>query len=382
MDEKIFLLKDIRPTSLVVFQATSFCNINCSYCYLPNRDKRNNISIETIQKTFEFLLTSGLIGERLSILWHMGEPLSAGIQFYERAFKIIDRLLPSTTKFHHSFQTNGVLLNHNWCDFIIKHKIQMGVSIDGPKFLHDKNRLCRNGLGSFDLVMNGINCLKKYQINFSTISVLSYESLSYPKEIFDFFNNLDTINSGFNVEEIEGINKTSSLQTPLAQNKIRNFYEIFYDCWEKNDKLDMMREFKKVKRYIHNFPSKFKFGQSTRRADNYPFKMLNVLYNGDLSTYSPELADIDQKFVLGNVYDTTLEEILDSEKFINLSKQVERGVSQCRDICSYFNLCGGGAPSNKYFENGTFDSTESMSCKYNTQMPIDVVLEKMENSYK
>lgn len=86
------------------------------------------------------------------MLWHAGEPLVMSIDFYEEAFRTIRDLVPPEIKVTHSFQTNGLLVNSKWCDFFIRNRIELGISIDGYEAIHDLNRRTWNNKGTFKLV--------------------------------------------------------------------------------------------------------------------------------------------------------------------------------------------------------------------------------------
>jgi uncharacterized protein len=117
--------------------------------------------------------------------------------------------------------------------------------------------------------------------------------------------------------------------------------------------------------------------------ENAPFAILSVACDGNFTTYSPELLGLKSShygdFAIGNLNTDTLASALNSDKFRNMSNDIARGLSKCRATCEYYSLCGGGAPVNKYFENGTFDSTETMFCRLNRKVLIDVIIEKLQH---
>jgi uncharacterized protein len=104
---------------------------------------------------------------------------------------------------------------------------------------------------------------------------------------------------------------------------------------------------------------------------------------GNFTTYSPELLGLSSShygdFAIGNVNTNSLAAAISSDKFQSMSSDIERGLSKCRNTCEYYGLCGGGAPVNKYFENGSFDSTETMFCRLNRKAIIDVIVAKLQN---
>jgi len=189
---------------LLVVQPTPFCNIDCRYCYLPDRNSKAVVARETLSNLFSQVFASGWVDECLSVVWHAGEPMVLPIAFYRDAFQMIDRLKPASLTVAHSFQTNGTLIDEAWCAFFADHHVNLGVSIDGPRQFHDRNRLTRSGKGTFDRTIAGIRLLRRRGVPFHVISVLSAASMAAPQEMFDFYVEEGIDQVCFNVEESEG----------------------------------------------------------------------------------------------------------------------------------------------------------------------------------
>src|SRR5208282_5960590 len=111
-----------------------------------------------------------------------------------------------------SLQTNATLITQNWCDFFLEHGVEIGVSIDGPDFVHDAHRMTRKRTGSHAATMRGVKLLQDNGIPFHVISVVSKDSLDHADEIYRFFLDNGIEDVGFNIEETEGVNLTSSLE--------------------------------------------------------------------------------------------------------------------------------------------------------------------------
>src|SRR5262245_20413492 len=109
---------------LVVVQPTPFCNIDCSYCYLPHRKDKQRMAIGTVVAIKAFLEGVPKCADRLVILWHGGEPLTAGLNFYEAAFKIFDRD-SFDHGIRHSIQTNATLIDEQWCVLFKRHDVSL-----------------------------------------------------------------------------------------------------------------------------------------------------------------------------------------------------------------------------------------------------------------
>lgn len=369
---------DVGPLELLVIQPTPFCNIDCSYCYLPDRLNPRKMSPATLERTFDWVFASDLVRQPFTLLWHAGEPMVVPPDFYDQAAELLKRHDPDGSLVTQSFQTNGTLVTPAWCELIRRHDIRVGVSVDGPKFLHDARRRTRSGAGTLDRVLAGIRCLREHEIPLHVITVLTAESLAYPDELYDFYveNGLDDI--AFNVEEIEGPNKTSSLEGKETQARFRRFLTRFLDLALYADPPLRVREFECPAASVLG-P---RLGAGDRVQESKPFAILNVSCDGDFSTYSPELLGLSSprhgSFALGNIATDSLSSVLESPRFRDLDAEIGRGVEMCRQQCRYFAFCGGGPPGNKYFENGTFASTETLFCRLHKQACLDVAMDHLE----
>ena len=363
---------------LLVLQSTPFCNINCDYCYLPNRSLRRSLSLDLLKRIFEVLFASEFVGDDFTVVWHAGEPLVMPIKYYRAAIQRIDELNTTRRSISHAFQTNGMLITQAWCDFFKRYQINVGVSLDGPAFIHDTHRKTRSGQGTHAQVMRGVSLLQRNKIKFHVIAVLSQKSLNFADEIFDFFLQHEIYQVGFNIEEKEGVNTSSSLEQDGTALRYKAFMNRMYDLVRNSPGLVNIREFENV---IHSMSYDHLTAHSQQTI---PFAILSIDCDGNLSTFSPELLGLESSaygdFILGNIWQDTLESICSTDKFLRMYQDIMQGVELCKNTCGYYDLCGGGAPANKYFENGTFDSTETMYCRYTIQTPIDILLEDLEKS--
>jgi uncharacterized protein len=366
----------------LVVQPTPFCNINCSYCYLPDRQSRRRISLETLDRAFGWVFASGLVRQPFTLLWHAGEPLVLPVSFYEAAGGLLRRHNAASVPVLQSFQTNATLIDAGWCDFLRRPDVHIGVSVDGPDFLHDRHRCTRQGRGTLDRVLRGIHLLHEHGVSFDVITVLTADSLDYPDELFDFYRANGVPSVGFNIEEIEGPHTASSLQRAGTTERFRNFLKRFLTLALSASPPLLVREFETSAAALLGA----RCGPGARAQENQPWAIVNIDCEGDFSTYSPELLGMTSPthggFALGNVNTDRLEDVMVSARFRRLEDEIGRGVAMCQETCSYFPFCGGGPPANKYFENGTFACTETLSCRLHKKVCIDVSLELLEQQAK
>ena len=139
----MFTIEQIGPIQQVVLQPTPFCNIDCRYCYLPNREDRRQMAPATAALALRRVFESGRGDDRIEVRWHAGEPLTVGPAFYREALAAIHAVTPSGVQVRHTLQTNGTLVDEDWCRMFLEEGIEIGLSIDGPADLHDRNRRTR-----------------------------------------------------------------------------------------------------------------------------------------------------------------------------------------------------------------------------------------------
>jgi uncharacterized protein len=364
------------PLELLVLQPTPFCNLDCAYCYLPDRTSTRHMERRTVQAIARWVFGSGLVRRPFTVLWHAGEPFVVARDFYEDAFAILQEHNREGIPLCHSFQTNGTLIDADWCAFCKRHEILLGVSIDGPAFLHDRLRTTRQGRGTWQRVRDGIALLRAQEVPFHVITVLTDRSLDYPDELFDFYWEQGIDQVAFNIEEIEGPHTRSSLRRPEAPARYARFLRRFLDLAVSADPPLGVRELGTMLAALRH-PCVGALPQEVN-----PFAIVNIDCEGNFATFSPELLGLSGEpygeFALGNVARDSLGEVLRSPHYRKMADDVALGVSRCRQTCSYFPVCGGVAPANKFFEHGTFDTTETLFCKFTRQIVLDVVLDGLE----
>jgi len=363
---------------LLVVQPTPFCNIDCRYCYLPDRNSKATVARQTLHNLFSQVFASGWVGDNLAVVWHAGEPMVLPIDFYRAAFRMIDRLKPAGVEVAHSFQTNGTLIDEALCAFFAEKRIGVGVSIDGPKQFHDRYRLTRAGRGTFDRTMAGIRLLRLHQVPFHVISVLSAASMAAPREMFDFFVEEGIEQVCFNVEESEGDHVSESFQEAGVE---AAYYRFLSEFWRLSaaapDKITFIREIEHAIRQVIR-PADAPFCNQLVE----PFAIISMDWAGNISTFSPELLGLMNPayddFLLGNINHDFLIDLPRRPNLTRMLADIQAGVEMCREHCEYFSVCGGGEPVNKLAENGSFASSETNYCRLTKMRATDLVLDALE----
>jgi len=341
------------------------------------------MTLPVIEATIKNVIDSGLIGECMSIAWHAGEPLTVGPRFYEAAFERIDAVVAGRYPVHHSIQTNAMLIDQHWCDLFSEHGVQVGVSVDGPAFIHDHHRKTRDGKGTHARAMRGVGCLLKNRIAFHAIAVLTASSLPYPDEIFEFFLEEGFSEVGFNIDEREG-ERCHSTIGPQEEPVLYRFLERIQQLSAATGNRLRIRELDEARKVLLRGCSAVEIDgvRYPRNAQVLPLEVVSVDHGGNFSTFSPELLGQARPeyndFVFGNVVEDSLGAVFSNPHFVETYRQVIEGVDKCRLQCEYFELCGGGAPANKLYENGSFSSTDTAYCRNVIMAPLSLALAELE----
>ena len=373
-------LSRFGPIGLVVVQSTSLCNLDCDYCYLPDRQRRRIFDLELLPLLLERILESPFCGPHISLVWHAGEPLTLPCSYYDKATAIIDGWLEvhgaGGVVIEQHIQTNGTLINDDWCACFRRNRIVVGVSVDGPQEIHDAHRRFRNGRGSHALALRGIETLRRQGIPFHVIAVVTAAAMEQPEAMYHFFRDNGISAVGFNVEEQEGVHTSSSMQGSEREQQYRQFLDTFWQLSEADGQPVQLREFEQVIALIQR-------NQRLNQNElNRPFSILSVDWQGNFSTFDPELLSVSSdrygSFNLGNLRSNSLEQAASSERFQELWGDVVAGMERCQQDCDYFGLCGGGMGSNKFWEHGTLDCSETSACRFKTMIPVEVLLDRLE----
>lgn len=355
----------------MVMQPTQLCNLNCSYCYLPDRNKNRKMSPAIAERVAQGIAE---LGSAVEIVWHGGEPLSCGIDHFTKLAAPLEQLRNQEMVWH-AIQTNATLINESWCEFFKSHQFRVGVSIDGPAWANSK-RIGWNGQSAFDKIMRGIHFLREAEIPFSVICVVSDSILDKAKELYDFFVGLGCASIGVNIEEQLGVH-TVTINSGDDGSRVTRFWRGLFVAWQENPTIKV-REFSRILPSLAAFTDRHT--QPPKVYDVFP----SVAWNGNVVFLAPEflntVAPRYDNFVVGNILNENLQTIVERGKVSAYVKDFIRGVNHCQEECEYFSLCYGGQAGNKFFEHGTTNVTETAFCRNSEKRLADAILQELETA--
>ncbi len=169
----------------------STCNIDCAYCFFLSKEAlypndKHRMSEATLESYIRQLLEAHRTPE-VTVAWQGGEPTLMRLEFFEKAVAFAERHKKPGQIVHHTFQTNGLLVDDAWCAFFKKRDFLVGLSVDGPRDLHDAYRRDRKGQGTFDLVMRGWRCLKKHGVEVNILCTVNAANETRGRDVYRFF---------------------------------------------------------------------------------------------------------------------------------------------------------------------------------------------------
>ncbi|MFF0270228.1 cyclophane-forming radical SAM peptide maturase AmcB [Kribbella sp. NPDC004536] len=349
-----------EPTTLVL-EPTSLCNLDCTYCYLPARKLKRDMSPNVAQAIADGIPPGWPSSGTLEVVWHGGEPLATGVSAMRELLAPFEELRRAD-RITHVIQTNATLISDQWCNLFSAYDMSIGVSIDGPPEL-TSNRVDWRGHPAFDRIVAGISKLRERNIHFSVIAVVDQASAGRAGELLDFVAATGCRYIGINLEEKEGANQHGG--TPTIEQARRFWHDVF--LWSNANPDMKIREVEHLLEYLALSPR-------SRAATVLHDPIPTIGWNGDTVLLSPELLGTHSSafhdFVAGNVLTDSLQEIIDRGAELAYVQEFRGGVEACKAACEFFGHCQGAHAGNRFFEHGSFLATETEHCRTSTQAVV------------
>ena len=346
----------------------SLCNLNCTYCYYLDKagiyDKEPKMSLDILEKCIkEYLGIND--SEEITFDWHGGEPLILGLEYFEKIVEFQNKY-KSRKKIFNTIQTNATLMNADFASFFRDNNFLVGVSIDGPQYIHDKYRKDKGDFPTFNKVMRGIELLHRYGVEFNTLTTINKASEGKGLEVYDFLKRIGSHYMQF-MPVVEYINnETNRITSPDDGNsklapwsvepvKYGEFMCEIFDYWVGNDVGEYF-----VNLFDSTLANYCGMNPGTCVYSETCGANAVVEHNGDIY---PCDHFVYRSYKLGNISEMSLSDIVSS------NKMAEFGINK-RNIlphecfkCRYYFACHGECPKHRFDMTANGEKGLNTLCK-------------------
>lgn len=338
---------------IMVKPAGARCNLDCAYCFFLKKEALYPQSSFCMSDTVldHYIRQIAAMGPvpHVTIAWQGGEPTLMGVDFYRRAIACQKKYSEPGVTIQHTLQTNGILLDETWCEFLRENNFLVGLSLDGPHAMHDAYRKDKAGNSVFDKVIRAVRLMQEYTVDFNILCTVNAYNSHYPKEVYRFFRDeLQTPYIQF-IPIVERDNQTGYQSgtkitdrsvTPYQYGKF--LIEIF-DTWIQSDVGTMFVQFFDgvLASYVHGISSlcvlqpQCGFGVALE-------------HTGDV--YSCDHY-VEPHYLIGNIENSPLEKLILSEQQVVFGKRKSETLpNRCRE-CAFLFTCYGECPKNRIVDS-------------------------------
>lgn len=357
--------RSTRPFHLMAKPTGAICNLDCDYCYFLSKEmlysgSRFRMARATLE-TYVRQYMDAQPTQDVTFAWQGGEPTLMGLEFFELVVRLQREHARPGQRVFNTLQTNGTKLDDAWCRFLRRNDVLVGISIDGPKDLHDVYRVDKGGSGSFDRVMDGLALLRKHGVEFNVLTTVHRANEAYPLEVYRFLR--DEIGARF-VQFIpiverdnetgfqEGDRVTDRSVTPRGYG---TFLTTIFDEWVQRDvgRVFVQMFDETLAKYTGHGGSLCVFQETCGSA-------LALEHNGDV--YSCDHF-VEPDHHLGNLNELPLCTMVESAQQAAFGQaKLDTLHEKCRS-CDVRWLCHGGCPKDRIVDTGGADERLNYLCE-------------------
>jgi len=342
------MVKASREFQVFVKPIGSICNLDCHYCYYLKKE-------HLYPESESFRMPPDILEEYIAqhidaspeteirFSWHGGEPTVLGLDYFREIVALQRKHKPPDRRIANGIQTNGTLLDEDWCRFFAEEGFAVGLSLDGPREMHDLHRVTKDGKPTHEETMRGYKLLRKHGVNTDILCVVNAHNVRFPLQIYRFFKQINAQFISF-LPMIEpqpdaGGGISSITLPPEAWGE---FLCAVFDEWRDKD-------IGRVKVQIFEEATRTAFGQEHSLCIFWPTcgDIPVVEHNGDF--YSCDHF-VDEEHRLGNIGEIPLVELLESPAQRAFGRAKLETLSRYCLECEVRAMCNGGCPKNRFLE--------------------------------
>lgn len=326
----------MKAVSILIKPASSLCNIECKYCFYHTiAESREQMSFGIMNyDTLETLVKEAIkyADRYVSFAFQGGEPTIAGLDFFRKAVEFQKKYNNKRLIIENTIQTNGTLITDEWAEFLHDNHFLVGLSLDGPKGIHDYCRIDKNGKGTFEKLNETVKLFDKYKVEYNIVSVVTSKTAEKITSIYNYFRQKNFRYMQFIPCLDANVNAPSEYS--LTPEKYGHFLCTLFDLWYK----DFMNGENIDIRLFSNY-AQMAAGYAPEECGMCGKCTTYFVVEGNGSVYPCDFYAVDE-WKLGNVSDG-FEALYESEKSQHFMEMSVDKPAECKE-CEYYSLCRGG----------------------------------------
>ncbi len=328
------------------------CNLRCSYCYHSESDQSVNAHTVMPLDVVERLISQTIEVNNgfCHCLWHGGEPLLAGLNFFNHVVIIQKKFIARGARITNSIQTNGTLITTKWAEFFRDNHFRVGISIDGPTQIHNRYRKDTRNRGSFNSVMRGIKTCQQNDCDVGIIAAVTSYSAQFPKEMYSFFISNGIKKISFNpVYEVDSLGRLYPYS--VDDRSFGDFLSAIFNMWIEEDDPDAV-----IRQFTDPLTKMCGGSVSTCIFAGSCSKFLEIYGDGAIKPCHGFKTQ-----VLGNITEQTIREMFTGDPYQKLLHATQKLPTNCVS-CEWLSVCNGGCCDHRNTEFSSVGSDSYVFC--------------------
>ncbi len=332
-----------KPFSLLIKPSSADCNLHCDYCFYLNRSQLypETSTHRMPDEVLTRMIASYMATDQPQYIfgWQGGEPTLMGIDFFRRVTELQQKYGRPGSIVANGLQTSATLITDELAAHLGKYHFLVGVSLDGPAELHNRFRKTKDGFGSHELVLQGIERLRRYQVDFNILTLVNSANVNHGRDIYQYLCDMGVQYHQY-IPCVEFDQKGQPLPYSITGRQWGEFLKTIFDQWIASDTRKVsVRLFDAILNFMVN--GEYQICHMGGHCSQY----VVVEYNGDV--YPCDFfVDADKK--LGNIMEDSWEQLLASEKFIAFGGQKANWNRRCLE-CPYLLYCSGDCLKHRFY---------------------------------
>ncbi|OEF25896.1 anaerobic sulfatase maturase [Vibrio rumoiensis] len=335
------------PYSIFIKAESAKCNLDCHYCYYLRNEEKNlpGMDVELAEKVVkDHILSQPEKSPQVDFIWHGGEPMMRGLEFYEQVVTA-QKATQTKKQIVNTIQTNGTLINDRWAQFFKDENFMVGISIDGPNLINDIARIDKKGHSSFERTMRGLEHLKKFDVEFNTLTVINNKSYKMGKEIYSFLKDNGSGYMQFQPCIDHEMDRRFDYDWTLTGGQWGVFLCDVFDAWCEDIGKTYVQFFENCLMILMDYPSQM--------CHHAPTCGQQLMMESDGRVFSCDHFGYDE-FKIGQVKTdegtqtaTELAQMVSSQEQRKFGQDKFDTLSDKCKTCDFLALCNGGCPKNR-----------------------------------